>query len=689
MNKRICVKQDDLKDCGVSSLLTIIRYYHGDVSKEYLRELTKTTSDGVTAFYLLKAAQQLGFDTKALKGDFRLLNDNDFPLIAHTVINKSYQHFVVVYGIKNDKVIVADPSTGIRKLSLVEWNNISTEKYLIFKPIKKIPKYDNNKRIIKILFSFLAKYRLLFITVIIISLIFTILSIITTYNFKLLMDEIGLYNKNSYRLIFLVLISFGLIKNLANLFRNKLMNFINNQLDKILINDIYSHIIYLPYLYYKTRTCGDIITRINDISGIKDFLGKIFLTLFVDSILMIFVLMVLFSINVKLTSLVIIISFVYCITILIYNKLIHKHVKESYEKASMVNSYLVETIGSIDTIKGLNMEEMVCNKLAFKYNKLITVNKKIENILYNEEFFKETIYYCGNLLILFYGIILVNNHQLELTTLFTYVNLFSYYLEPIRNIMDLSFSFKTSVLSIKRVMELYSISKEKLDISFKSLIANLKGNIKVKNLSYSYNGINNIIENLNFEIKEGNKVLICGDSGHGKSTLVKLLMKYMDGYEGKIYLDNRDLANYELSDVRNRICYVSQNEMLFTDSVYNNLVLGRDVSFDKVLYLAKMLKVDEVVDKLPLKYDSLIEENGFNLSGGERQRMILLRTLLKDADIYIFDEALNAIDVKKERIILKNIFKFLANKTIIVISHRFNNADLFNQKIVMGDYHEC
>lgn len=688
MNKRICIRQDDLKDCGISCLLMIIRYYHGDASKEYLRELTKTTKDGVTAFYLIKAAQQLGFNTKALKGDFSLLSKEDFPLIAHTIINNSYQHFVVVYEITKDKVIIADPSYGIRKLSFSEWKNISTEKYLIFKPIKKIPKLCSNKHIVNIIISFIYRNRLLFISIVIISLIFTILSIITTYNFKLLVDEISFHDKNSYRDIFLILIAFGLIKNLANLFRNKLINFINNQLDKILINDVYSHIIYLPYLYYKTRTCGDVITRINDISNIKDLISKLFLTLFVDLILMFFVLIMLFSINIKLTIISIIIAIIYCIVIIIYNRVIHKYVKKSYEHSSLVNSYLVETISSIDTIKGLNIEDIVCNKMFFKYNHFLNINKKINTILYNEEFFKDTIYYFGNLFILFYGIMMVKNNNLELTTLFTYINLFSYFLEPIRNIMDLNLTLKTSILSIKRVVELYSVSKEKFNISEKSINYHLNGDIKVSGLNYSYNGINNIISNLNLEIKAGNKVLIYGSSGKGKSTLVKLLMKYMSDYEGKIYLDNRELANYELSDIRDKICYVSQSETLFTDNIYNNITLNRQVSFDDVLHLCKILKINEIVDKLPLKFDSLIEENGFNLSGGERQRIILARTLLKKADIYIFDEALNAIDVKRERIILKNIFKLLKNKTVIVISHRFNNEDLFNQKIVIGENYE-
>lgn len=688
MNRRICVMQDDIKDCGISCLLTIIRYYHGDIPKEYLREMTKTTREGVSAYYLIKTAQELGFSTKALKGDINLLKKDDFPIIAHTIIQNSYQHFVVVYEVTDKIVVIADPSKGVRKLTINEWNNISTNKYFIFKPIKRIPKFNNDKTIINILFSFIKEYQSSFIIIIMLSLIFTILNIITSYNFKLLIDNLNYNNKNNLRLMLFILISFGFIKNLANLFRNKLLNYINSILDKTLVNDTYSHIMHLPYLYYKTRTCGDIVTRINDIANIKDFIGKIFLTLFVDLILIIFVLIMLFTINIRLTKFVIFISIIYSIIIILYNRKISYNVGKSYTETSIVNSYLVETISAIDTIKGLNMEDKVCNKLNSKYGNLIGINKKIGNILCNLEFYKDLVYYIGHLIILYLGITLFIDNKLDITTLFIYISLFNYYLEPIRNIMDFSFSFKTSLLSIKRVMELYSIERENFKISEKNIRNNLQGFIKFENVSYSYNGINNILENINFEIKDKSKVLICGNSGNGKSTLMKLLMKYFNDYEGKIYLDNRELRDYSLSDIRKRICYVSQNEILFTDSLYNNIVLNREITYDDFLMVCDKMKVLEIIDKLPLKENSLIEENGFNLSGGERQRIILARTLLKNADIYIFDEALNAIDIDKERIILKNIFGFLKDKTVIVISHRFNNEDLFDKKYELGDCYE-
>ena len=249
--------------------------------------------------------------------------------------------------------------------------------------------------------------------------------------------------------------------------------------------------------------------------------------------------------------------------------------------------------------------------------------------------------------------------------------------------MDLNLIYKNARESLRRVLELYQVPKEMISYNEKYHLKKLSGNIKVTNLSYSYNGINKVVDGISFEIKESSKVLIYGESGSGKSTIMKLLVKYLQGYQGVIELDGYNLQNLDLFDVRTKICYVSQKENLFTDSIYNNIVLGREVSYETFLNVTKLTYVDELILNKGLNYHYLLEENGFNLSGGERQRIILARSLLQNADIYIFDEALNAIDIDKERSILKNIFELYKDKTIIVVSHRFNNNDLFDNKITI------
>lgn len=200
----------------------------------------------------------------------------------------------------------------------------------------------------------------------------------------------------------------------------------------------------------------------------------------------------------------------------------------------------------------------------------------------------------------------------------------------------------------------------------------MKGDIVVNNLTYTYNEEEKILNNVNLTIKEGSKVLIYGPSGSGKSTFLKILKGYYPTNRGSVFIGDIDLCDYKNND----IVYISQNEVLFTDSIINNI--GNNEQF---LNLAKMCKVDEIVQNNNLGYNMIIEENGFNISGGQKQRIVLARALNNLKNILLIDEGLSQVDTNMERVILKNIFKYFKDKTIIIISHRLDNLDLFDEMI--------
>ena len=162
---------------------------------------------------------------------------------------------------------------------------------------------------------------------------------------------------------------------------------------------------------------------------------------------------------------------------------------------------------------------------------------------------------------------------------------------------------------------------------------------------------------------------------------MKLITRYLDNYDGDILIDDKKTYNYNLKDLRRKITYISQDEVLFTDTIYNNIMLGVNATYDDYLDVIKLTSVDKILDGSLLKDDMILENDGGNLSGGERQRVILSRALLKKSDIYILDESLSALDINAEREILMKVFSYLHDKTVIVISHRFNNRDLYQNFI--------
>jgi len=232
--------------------------------------------------------------------------------------------------------------------------------------------------------------------------------------------------------------------------------------------------------------------------------------------------------------------------------------------------------------------------------------------------------------------------------------------------------------SIQRINNILNFKYEELD---KTTNLNITGDIIVKKLEFSYNNKLKIIDDISLTINNKDKVLILGPSGSGKSTLLKILYKYYEIKREQILINNYDLNDYSLKDIRKNITYISQNEQLYSDTIRNNIVLDREIDEKKFIDICNITYTNEIVKENPLAYDYRLEENGANISGGQRQRIILARALLKDSKIILIDEGLNEIDINLERKILKNIFIYYKDKTIIIVSHRLDNMDLYNRVI--------
>ena len=402
------------------------------------------------------------------------------------------------------------------------------------------------------------------------------------------------------------------------------------------------------------------------------------MSLFVDSILVIFVLVCLIKMNLYLSLMAIFVISCYLFIIKIFSPHLHKRIMQNQQQVSNVNLSLIESLESVETIKGLALESTFYNKVSDIYSKYINVSYKFSKLFNLEGLFKDLVNDIGLNVIIFCGALLVFEDKMTVGELITYNTLVIYFIEPLKSIIDSDIYLKRAKVAVERIVELYNIKEEQIKLDNKYTSNKIDGDITFNKLSYSYNGRDKMLKNIDFKIKKGQKILLCGDSGSGKSTLVKLVMKYFDIENNKILINDKDINDYSLLEIRRDICYVSQNEKLFTDSIYNNITLNRDIPYDHFLDICNILEVDKIVKDNINKYDMLLEENGFNISGGERQKIIMARALISNKNIYIFDESLSQIDIKSERKILQSIFKKLKNNTVIVISHRFDNSDIFD-----------
>ena len=342
---------------------------------------------------------------------------------------------------------------------------------------------------------------------------------------------------------------------------------------------------------------------------------------------------------------------------------------------------MVESITGFETVKGIGIENKIINKFQNKFINYLEKIFKFETLYNKQHFIKESIYDIGILVIILFGSFLILENKLTIGSLIVFNSLFGYLIFPFKNLIENIIVFKEAKHSLYRILETINPGANDKKISKKLL-----ENIDIKNLNYSYNDRDLILKNINLKIKSKDKIMIIGNSGSGKSTLVKLIMQYYKVNRDKIIIDGIDINDYSNESIKNNIIYISQNETLFTDTLYNNVNLENIVDDEAFYDVAKLCYVDEIIKNNNLGYNMLLEENGFNLSGGEKQRIVLARALCRNFNILIIDEGLNQIDIDLERKILKNILNKYKDKTVIVISHRLENMDLFNRVIEFSNH---
>jgi ATP-binding cassette subfamily B protein len=359
--------------------------------------------------------------------------------------------------------------------------------------------------------------------------------------------------------------------------------------------------------------------------------------------------------------------------------MINKKIREIKENSSKSNSYIIELINAEETIKGQNILENLLSKFSIKYNKLLCQSYDYNNLSNNMLLISNISNSLITILIIFIGAQMVLKGEYTLSKLITFNALAIYFVEPIKNVINLFLNYKKIMIVKERINELLELEEENIYLDSNDL-REIKGDIEIRDLSYSYNKKDKILDNISLKIKNKEKVVIVSPSGYGKSTLSKIMAKYIDVEYGHVYINNIDINDYNLWSIRENITYSSQNEFLFNDSIYNNLNI-KNTRDEEIRDTCNLMLVDEIYKKRNSDINMLLDENASNLSGGERQRVILARTFLKKSNIYILDESFSEIDKDREKIILKNIFKKYKDKTIIVISHKSDNNNLFDRVI--------
>lgn len=686
--KYYCIKQHDMTDCGAACLATIAKQNGYKLSISRIREIAGTDKQGTNAYGVIKAAEELGFSAKGVKGDKNaFFSEFPLPCIAHVVVDGALLHYVVIHKITKKQVIIADPSIGVVKLTPEEFFGETRKD-------EKPPKYQwsgvlillikndtfhkgkETKGLFERFLYLLIPQKKLLLHIFAASLLYTVLGILGAFYFQALLDVIlpdGLSRTLFTLSIGVILLN--IFKILLNAFRSHLLLYLSQKLDIALLLGYYRHVLTLPMNFFGTRKVGEIISRFNDASKVRDAVSGAVLTIMIDTLMAIGGAIILYIQNPKMFGISFLMVILYAIIVLAFNKKYKILNEQSMENNAQLTSYLVESLNGIQTIKVYNAECKANLETETKFVRLLKSIFHLSWIGNLQTSLKTTVELIGGIVILWVGAICVIHGEITIGQLITFNSLLVYFLDPVKNLINLQPQMQTAVVAAERLGEILDLDAEKdSDLEHKKMNPkNLSGDIVFKNVKFRYGTRRLVLEDINLTIRQGQKVAFVGESGSGKTTLSKLLLYLYQPEEGHILIQGNNIEDIQIETLRDKIAYIPQETFLFSGTIMENLTLGKDdVNMEDVIEASKQAQAHDFINDLPMRYETKLEENGMNLSGGQRQRLAIARAMLKKPDILILDEATSNLDAITERALDRTIHKYCQNMTTIFIAHRLS-----------------
>jgi ATP-binding cassette subfamily B protein len=719
------IRQHDERDCGAACLAMIASHYGLRYPISKYRELTKTDRSGTNLYGLVDGANQIGLSADAQFGEISELTQSIrsheilTPLIAHTISEDGMLHFVVVFEYKNGIFTVGDPGKGKCRYRENEFSQIWTGYVVTFQKTEQFIPGNYETKSLFDFFSLLKGHYAKIINVLILSLFIAAIGIIGSFVFETVIDgftesttyyeetaadsaedessdssainfldrileHIANDGSEKFNLVFVVVIGLYLLQAIIQIVRGYLIALMAKKIDIQLVMTYYDHLIDLPVESLSVRQTGEYLSRFSDTDTIRNAISSATVTIVLDSVMVISCGIILFLQNWKLATVSLIMILLYASLILLYRKPIEKSNRKVMENGARVESYLKESIDGIESVKTMCAEKQVKRKAKEKFNEFVSAGFKNNLLSISQDTVAGTVELVGTVVILWPGFAMVLANQISVGVLLTFYMLLSYFTNPIKNLIELQPTIQTAFVAADRLRDILDLSLEDYENYSEENTLPDVSEWKIESLNFRYGNNELLLHDINMTIKRGEKIAIVGESGGGKTTLVKLLMRFYKPENGDIYLDSKSINSFPVHSIRRSIAYVSQNSFLFADSILNNLKLGNEhISNEDIANACHISKADDFINALPMGYQTPLDENGSNLSGGQKQRLAIAKAILRKPQLLILDEATSHLDTITEAAIKDTIFELEDELTCIIIAHRLSTVKKCDRIYVM------
>ncbi len=700
--------QNDQADCGPTCVRMISKYYGKDHSINELRKKSFISKDGVSLLGISQAAEAIGFKTISIKLGFDNLNIVGLPCIIHFEKN----HFVVLYKIKKSKIYIADPAFGLITYTKQEflklWISSSEDKggdgiALLLEATPVFYKIQTDAdRTRELGLNYILKYiktnRLSIVKLFFWLLVGSSVQLIIPFLTQAIVD-VGIKTKDVLY-IYIVLVGqlvLLLSRTTSDFYRRWILLRLTNKLNLIIISDFLYKLMKLPMSFFDTRKIGDILQRVDDHTRVEKFLSSSSFSVLFSFINLVVLSVVLAIYNIPIFMVFIFSSCLYVFFIISFSKSRKELDYKKFRELSYNRSGLIQLINGMQEVKLNNCEDKKRFAWEGSHLKLSKVAEESTRLEQWQEGGGTLINELKNTLITAIAAAAVINDSITLGMMLAIQFIIGQLNVPINESINFIRELQDATISLDRIGEIYLLEDEGKDIGIQALSAsivpaNKSSHIEInsaltfENVSFLYEDFNSpyALENINLTIEDNKITAIVGGSGSGKTTLLKLLLKYYPPTHGKVFWGNIDLLSVNPEKWRSRCGAVLQDGYIFTDTIANNISLSdKYANTEKLVNAAQVANIQEFIESLPLKYETMIGEDGSGVSAGQRQRILIARAIYKNPSFLFFDEATSALDASNEKIIMNNLDSFYKGKTVVVIAHRLSTVKNAHKIVVM------
>ncbi len=635
------------------------------------------TEDEISKEELLLIAKNAEFKAKIKPMDFDKFPKYPFPAIF--ILKDNTFGVILKPDCESKKALVFIPEDKkAKELTFEEISEISNGE-IIFLSHKLM-----NEQIrfgFKWFFVEIMKYKRIIAEVMLGSFVVQLFGLVTPLFTQVILDKVIVHRSMStLDVLGIAFVAVSIFEFLLNLTRNYIFIHTANKIDAKLGSKLFHHLFALPFVYFESRKVGNIISRVRELDQIREFITNKSVSVIIDLFFSTVFLVVMFIYSKILTFVVLIIVALIGILYVTMTPELRARLENKFQMSAQSNSYLVEAVTGVQTVKSLSIEGIMQKKWNDYLGRYVKSGFNLAVMSNFAGSLSNLFQKMMTIAILWIGVTLVIKNELTIGQLIAFQMFANQFIAPVMRLVNLWNEFQQVLLGVDRLGDILNNPVE-LTSSKAITLPKINGSVRIDNLSFKYSPNSPMVLNgITLDVKAGQSIGLVGRSGSGKSTITKLIQKLYLPFEGTVYIDDVDIRQMNPVWLRNNIGVVLQENYLFSGTIRDNIAMPKpDAPIEAIIQAAQISGAHSFISEMPEGYDTFVGERGSTLSGGQRQRIAIARALITNPKIIIFDEATSALDYESERVIMDNLDKIKHGRTMFIIAHRLStvkNCDL-------------